>query len=384
MLGIDALDIVIGLLFVYLLFSLFVTILNEIISSLFQIRGKELQFVIDVMITQPLRENFYSHPRIKAYSKRSLLRRLKNPLPDNKKKPRPDKEILPSSISPKDFAQILLDMCISDIEAKSEKPLEDINYDDIIAYLSTLEKEQSSINEITFLKSRVEEARINYELIRKESLSWYTHLVSELEDWYEDMMSYASEWYKRKLRFILIALGFVVAIIFNVNTFNVVENLANDPEARALIVQQAEQFIEDYHTVDGKVVAISDSAMIEFANTAEVNLFLQNKRKELLASPDSAKVDSILRAQYPTLNTIDSLSTQTRYLVEKQLAEATSILGLGWENTDKPSGFMGYIKQLLGWFITALAISLGAPFWFDMLNKVVNIRRAVQENKRST
>ena len=31
----------------------------------------------------------------------------------------------------------------------------------------------------------------------------------------------------------------------------------------------------------------------------------------------------------------------------------------------------------LGWFLTALALSMGAPFWFDFLNKFVNIRHAM-------
>ena len=30
--------------------------------------------------------------------------------------------------------------------------------------------------------------------------------------------------------------------------------------------------------------------------------------------------------------------------------------------------------KLIGWIITILAISLGAPFWFDILNKVASIR----------
>jgi hypothetical protein len=33
-------------------------------------------------------------------------------------------------------------------------------------------------------------------------------------------------------------------------------------------------------------------------------------------------------------------------------------------------------KKLLGFLITAIAISLGAPFWFDLLNKLVKIRTA--------
>ncbi len=41
-------------------------------------------------------------------------------------------------------------------------------------------------------------------------------------------------------------------------------------------------------------------------------------------------------------------------------------------------GFWAGIAQLLiklaGIVLTSLAIQLGAPYWFDMLNRVVNIR----------
>ncbi|MEM1221017.1 MAG: hypothetical protein AAGH79_18995, partial [Bacteroidota bacterium] len=33
-----------------------------------------------------------------------------------------------------------------------------------------------------------------------------------------------------------------------------------------------------------------------------------------------------------------------------------------------------WVKKVFGWLITSLAISLGAPFWFDLLRKLVNIR----------
>ena len=32
------------------------------------------------------------------------------------------------------------------------------------------------------------------------------------------------------------------------------------------------------------------------------------------------------------------------------------------------------ISAFLGWFLTALAASLGAPFWFDTLQRFVNVR----------
>jgi hypothetical protein len=36
--------------------------------------------------------------------------------------------------------------------------------------------------------------------------------------------------------------------------------------------------------------------------------------------------------------------------------------------------FAGWSLKGIGWLITALAVSQGAPFWFDVLNKVVNTR----------
>ena len=45
---------------------------------------------------------------------------------------------------------------------------------------------------------------------------------------------------------------------------------------------------------------------------------------------------------------------------------------IGWHN--RPSGWLGWLSTVLGWIITIAAISLGAPFWFDLLSKVANLR----------
>jgi hypothetical protein len=45
-------------------------------------------------------------------------------------------------------------------------------------------------------------------------------------------------------------------------------------------------------------------------------------------------------------------------------------LGLGGAQTDP----FALIRTLVGWLITAFAVTLGAPFWFDLLKSFVNIR----------
>jgi hypothetical protein len=52
-------------------------------------------------------------------------------------------------------------------------------------------------------------------------------------------------------------------------------------------------------------------------------------------------------------------------------------LPIGWHKGDPDKAFADFssgLRTFLGWMLTALAASLGAPFWFDTLNKIVTIR----------
>jgi hypothetical protein len=35
-----------------------------------------------------------------------------------------------------------------------------------------------------------------------------------------------------------------------------------------------------------------------------------------------------------------------------------------------------WFERIIGWLLTIFAISLGAPFWFDVLNRFMNLRSA--------
>ena len=64
---------------------------------------------------------------------------------------------------------------------------------------------------------------------------------------------------------------------------------------------------------------------------------------------------------------------------------STTRLPLGWKSSTwhddfkTPNGgntFLNIVLALLGWAIAAGCLSMGAPFWFDLLLKLVNVRRA--------
>jgi hypothetical protein len=55
-------------------------------------------------------------------------------------------------------------------------------------------------------------------------------------------------------------------------------------------------------------------------------------------------------------------------------------LPIGWP--DATFGRDWYMR-ILGWLITGAAISLGAPFWFDLLNRMMVVRSTVKPHEKS-
>lgn len=150
-----------------------------------------------------------------------------------------------------------------------------------------------------------------------------------IEKWYNDVMDRASGWYKRYTQKILIWVGILIALVFNADTFSIYQRLASDPDT----LQQ--------------VVALADS-------------YVQTQEETLVRPVDPSFEQSL-----------DALQS----LVDSEINTIRSPLGLGWAEADFSGyGTYDWLAKILGFLVTALAISLGAPFWFDLLRKIVNIR----------
>ncbi len=84
---------------------------------------------------------------------------------------------------------------------------------------------------------------------------------------------------------------------------------------------------------------------------------------------------------------ITELKTEIDSLRTIQIDRLISSLGLGWEKkqrgtlaqeiSDVISKPVAHWKQNLGWLKSVLALSLGAPFWFDLIKKIVNVKNEI-------
>ena len=155
---------------------------------------------------------------------------------------------------------------------------------------------------------------------------------SRVHGWYNDVMDRSTAWYKQNTQKLLVMIGFALAVVFNADTIAIYQRLGSDPEALQQVVTMAEAY-----------VARNDAASIQ------------------QHGPEFEKIYQNLKG-----------------LVQQDLEQARRPLGLGWDNGDQimQMGALDWLTKLLGRVVTALAISLGAPFWFDLLKKIVKIRQA--------
>ena len=143
---------------------------------------------------------------------------------------------------------------------------------------------------------------------------------ASIERWFDSSMERVSGWYQRRTRWIILAIGAVLAISLNASTIDVTNRLWHDPAQRAALLT----------VVDAQ------------ASVAP-------------ASNDPSATASLDRID-ATLRQLDS-----------------SGLSIGWPDHRQRTA-ADWLITVLGWLVTAVAVSLGAPFWFDVLNRVSNLR----------
>lgn len=166
-------------------------------------------------------------------------------------------------------------------------------------------------------------------------------LVTATSLWVDRSLTVLGESYKRQMQWITLALGLVIAVGFNIDTVQVVSRLYLDKQLREQVVTVADQYTKEL--TPALIAACS-----------------QAPHGDAAAAPNCAAVHSL----------VDAVASRSKTFGD---------LPIGWQTTKLCDVFAkGFPQRLLGWLLTAIAISLGAPFWFDLLNRFVNLRHTIE------
>jgi hypothetical protein len=191
---------------------------------------------------------------------------------------------------------------------------------------------------------------------------------TNVETWFNDTMDRLTGWYKRRAQVIAIILGLVFAIGLNADTVVMATTLWREPMIREALVARAQEFEQPEETegVD-PATAIEDF----HAQFEGLRLPLGWVPAEL----DAEKQRLASKKQQCTWKPWASSDEHIEYMLGVPIGEKC------WVPLDASKGGIprdwGYgLSKILGLLISGLAASQGAPFWFDVLKKLTNVRFA--------
>ena len=313
MVNFPALDVALGLIFLYFVLALVCSAINEAIASVLRWRAQDLERGLWELLQDPNNgsealEKLKAHPLIEPmlYPKNKGVAAPSPPLKGDRPKTS-RKTDFPSYIPSRTFVTALLGF---EQQAVSVAQGTDVREE--------LRKVDESIRRIP--SERVQQALTS---LLHSAQGDAIAFRRSAEQWYDDHMERVSGWYRRRIQKVLWLLAFLVAITLNADSLQLARHLWVDPSVRASLVNQA-----------------------------------QNGRTGTAGETNAAAE-------------LDSLPVP-----------------LGWHLAsarDDPQGFPVYAKwsmvwallsKLLGLSLTAVAITFGAPFWFDTLSKLARLRNS--------
>jgi hypothetical protein len=239
-------------------------------------------------------------------------------------------------------------------------------------------------------------------------------LKTNIEVWFNNSMERVSGWYKRRTQFVHAILAACLTLFVNVDSVLVVNALSQSEALRKSVVAEAEAYAK--HEAGAGLLPASATSADESSSPAMTTDTMTTEAMTTEAMTTEAMTTEAMTTEVMTTDTMTtalapvSPAAPKKTVVEKKPDAAETFkrlrsqisqlnLPVGWvlpDQADKENRdfrkWPGWVWEpgkendwatlwaqtirfhFFGWLLTAFAISLGAPFWFDMLNKVINIR----------
>jgi len=194
-------------------------------------------------------------------------------------------------------------------------------------------------------------------------------LVDAVSHWADQSLTMMGEAYKKKAQFVSFVVGLVVAATLNLDTLGMISHLYRDREARSALSGAATELVSSMpDSAIDSCLDVPASAIGDMAQCAPV----VSLREGLVQRTDAFGLLPIGWPARPYIPRAPSANAG------QEGAEAQDAQPTPPGRFLKPYSFKAWMARLLGWLLTAMAISLGASFWFDVLGKVVNLRHGMR------
>ena len=316
-------DLAVVLTFSYLLLSIIASTIHELFLTLIKARSR--------MLLKALNNMFFDETWKSETSKLLLNSPSIKALQQDAKK-------FPAYIPASSFASAILGI----IRNGSTDPI-------------TVESIRARLNdEQSLIKG---EARIALLNILDSANNDYEKFIRGVESFYDSSMDRVSGWFKSRYQIYMLIISAFVSVFLNVDSIHLAQTLWADKVKLEQMANAAKNEFKNIEKTDKEIILNGSN------NNPIIRIDIDKNTDTTTIGIDSA---------------LSLLKLQQKEIATAMQKVKTSGLPMGWENRQ---AFIGAFKweprlavRIAGWLITTLAVFMGAPTWFDILYKLVNLR----------
>lgn len=336
--GLAILDLVAGMIFIYFLLAIINNSLFEILSALLKLRAKHLEVWIRANFANEFCQ-IVNHPTLSGASESGKSS---------------------SYMNSKQFTSAFIEIVC---KAQGVQP-------------TSLENIRTAISASTSLSDPLKNAFILFMAKAEAAASLpgttgtaFDHFYLEMQGWYDSSMERLTGRLKRHALLFTFSFSVIMAAVGNIDSIAIMNHLYSNPEARKELAASAYAASES----EGYQKLVTDI----------------NGQKDALAQMDSTQQEK-LDSLSADVDSVMAMVNERKQLIDTIYASMSMSIPMGWENLEmekalfkKPSDRQTsnaafWLRKVLGLLMTVLAMCLGAPFWFDVLGKVANLRTSLK------
>lgn len=408
------LEVIVGMIFIYVLLSILVTEVNTLISNALRLRARNLREALDKIIDDPvMRAKIYTHPLIQLVEERSIL-------PTQRISPEEAQKIADSTVAAIDWIEsnTFVEVVLNNIKVESDQQLfgamlnvidgmpsgperrglrlivnrivtSGDGMDDLkeaiahvdqesfrMALADTLDQIEDEITELGLEPNSIVSVLAGIRQIDnpyfRNALSTILATAEDLDEaklniekWFDNSMKRASSTFGTKMKTLSIIVALFIAISANVDTLHIGRTLWEDPILRQQLNTVATQSIES-----GQLQAAINDAEQANQDAGNAEAGEDGVVEDIAESAEAVgqTLEEISSLRLPIGWLFDDVSDSPE---ESPLRSNPNNLWLyfPWNN---PNGWLGLLlAKIMGIAATVISASQGAPFWFNILNKIM-------------
>ena len=322
MFGSEIVDVAIGLVLVFLFLSLVCSSAREAIETVLKDRARDLENGIGEMLNDRDRRNLLP----KFYQHPLINGLFRGDYAPGKTRN------LPSYIPPRAFALAIMDLVKSSVMQGANTSV-NVAETAIATAMSAVDFKNAVL--LLPQDSALRGALLPLIAAAGDDIS---AIRQNIEGWYNATMDRVSGWYKRRTQVIIAILGLLIAGIMNVDAISITRYLNTNQTARSVIIAEAER--------------ITHEAQPSSSNLGDPLIFLKRQG-----------------------------GVPFGWVFTREANQSQGDFERDWRRA--PNSFYGWLLKVSGILFTGFAVALGAPFWFDVLNRFMVIRSTIKPQEKS-